>query len=200
MQQPSWPLHEISKKAKELVVGFFDVLQQPTRLEVQQHHIKWTKPPEDCYKANFDAALFANNNTTGIGVVIRDCNGNVLSALSQKIVLPQSIEHAEALAASRAMTFAGELSLSKVMFEGDCLRIINAINKKEPCHTLFGHIIEEIWSGTTSLVTCNFQHVRREGNKLAHALARRAVVFADTDVWVEELPSDLDDVFNFDLV
>jgi len=200
VQQPSWPLHEISKKARELVVEFFNVLQQPTRPEVQRHLIKWTKPPKDCYKANFHAALFENNNTAGIGVVIRDCNGNVMGALSQKIVLPQSIEHAEALAASRAVTFARELSLSKVMFEGDYLRIINAINKKEPCHTLFGHIIEEIWSSTTSLVTCNFQHVRREGNKLAHALARRAVVSADIDVWVEELPSDLDDVFNLDLV
>ena len=38
---------------------------------------------------------------------------------------------------------------------------------------------------------CHFQHVRREGNKLAHALARRAVSSADFDVWVEELPSDL---------
>ncbi|KAK7833235.1 hypothetical protein CFP56_025725 [Quercus suber] len=85
------------------------------------------------------------------------------------------------------------------MFEGDCLRIINAINTKEPCHNLFGHIIEEIRSYTTPLLTCNFQHVRREGNKLAHALARRVVVSADTDVWVEELPADLDDVFNLDL-
>ena len=98
------------------------------------------------------------------------------------------------------MTFGRELSLFKVIFEGDCLRIIKAINTKEPCHTLFGHIIEEIWSLTPSLMTYNFQHVRKEGNNLAHALARRAVVFADIDVWVEELLSDLDDVFNLDLV
>ncbi|KAK9999726.1 hypothetical protein SO802_019329 [Lithocarpus litseifolius] len=146
MQQPSWPLHEIS-----------------------------------------------------IRVVIRDCNGNIIGALSQKIVLPQSIENAEASAASRAVTFARELSLFKVIFKGDCLRIIKAINTKELCHTLFDHIIEEIWSLTPSLMTCNFQHVKREGNKLAHALARRAVVFADTDVWVEELLVDLDDVINLDL-
>ena len=41
--------------------------------------------------------------------------------------------------------------------------------------------------------------VLREGNVLAHSLARRAVLTADTDVWVEELPSDLDDVFQNDL-
>ena len=136
----------------------------------------------------------------GIGVVIRDYNGNVIGALSQKIALPQSIEHAEALATSRAVAFAKELSLFEVIFEGDCLRIIKAINTKEPCHTLFGHIIEEIRSLSFALRTCSFQHVRRMGNNLAHALARRAVVSADTDVWVEELPLDLDDVFNLDLV
>ena len=200
MQQPSWPLHEISKRAKDLVVEFIDVHTQPIRSEVQRHQIRWTKPPEDFYKANFDAAFFENSNTAGIGVVIRDCNGNIIGALSQKIVLPQSIEHAEALAASRAVTFARELSLFKVIFEVDCLRIINAINTKEPCQTLFGHIIEEIWSHTPSLMTCNFQHVKREGNNLAHTLARRAVVSADIDVWVKELPTDLDDVFNLDLV
>ena len=99
-----------------LVVEFFDVHTQPTRPEVQQHHIKWTKPPEDCYKANFDATLFENSNMAGIGVVIRDCNGNAMGALSQKILLPQSIEHAEALAASRAMTFAEALVFPKSCF------------------------------------------------------------------------------------
>ncbi|XP_050281886.1 uncharacterized protein LOC126722781 [Quercus robur] len=33
------------------------------------------------------------------------------------------------------------------------------------------------------------------GNRLAPSLARRAVLAADTNVWLEELPQDLDDVF-----
>ena len=33
------------------------------------------------------------------------------------------------------------------------------------------------------------------GNSLAHSLARRAVLTADTDVWLEEFPPDLNDVF-----
>jgi len=51
-----------------------------------------------------------------------------------------------------------------------------------------------------SFRACSFNHVWREGNRLAHALARRVVVVADTDVWVESLPSDLEDVFQSDLV
>ena len=41
--------------------------------------------------------------------------------------------------------------------------------------------------------------MRWGGNKLAHALARRAVSSADLDVWVEELAFDLESVFQSDL-
>ena len=64
------------------MVEFFDVHAQPTRSKVQGHRVRWTKPPEDFYKANFDAALFENSNMVGIEVVIRDCNGNIIGALS----------------------------------------------------------------------------------------------------------------------
>ncbi|KAK7839946.1 hypothetical protein CFP56_017364 [Quercus suber] len=46
---------------------------------------------------------------------------------------------------------------------------------------------------------CNFIHTCRGGNRLAHSLAKRVVLAADTDVWLEELPQDLVNVFQFDL-
>ena len=45
---------------------------------------------------------------------------------------------------------------------------------------------------------CSFSHVHRGGNRLAHALARRAVSSAGLDVWVEELPIELESVFQTD--
>ena len=39
----------------------------------------------------------------------------------------------------------------------------------------------------------------QHGNRLAHGLAKRAALVADTDVWVEDLPSDLDVVFQSDV-
>lgn len=162
--------------------------------------VKWSPPPVGLYKANFDAALFDNSELARIGAVVRDSSGNIMGALSQKISRPQLVEHAEALAACRAMILVKELMLFQVCFEGDCQRVIHAINAPGACRTLFGHIIEEIRCISSSLVECSFLHVRREGNKLAHALARRAVLVADTDVWVEELANDLEDVFQSDLV
>ena len=60
-------------------------------------------------------------------------------------------------------------------------------------------MIDECKSLGASLRSCKFSHVRREGNRLAHALGRRVVISADTDVWVESLPNDLDSVFQSDL-
>ena len=34
------------------------------------------------YKANFDVAFFGNMGLNGIGVVVRDCDGSVIAALS----------------------------------------------------------------------------------------------------------------------
>ena len=61
------------------------------------------------------------------------------------------------------------------------------------------HYIKPVF-GLSWTCLISFQHVRREGNNLAHALARRAVLSADIVEWVEELPTDLEDVFQMDLV
>ena len=63
----------------------------------------------------------------------------------------------------------------------------------------YGHVIEDARRLGATLQNCSFHHVFREGNLLAHSLARKAVLTADIDVWVEELPSDLDDVFRKNL-
>ena len=66
-------------------------------------------------------------------------------------------------------------------------------------HTLFGHIIDESKRIGGTLRSCLFQHVRCEGNRLAHCLAKKAVLSADTNVWVESLLEDVEDVFHSDL-
>ena len=65
---------------------------------------------------------------------------------------------------------------------------------------MFGHVIKETCRLGSRLEMCSFHHVKREGNRLAHSLTRRAILSADMDVWVEELPEDLEDVFQGDLV
>ena len=154
---------------------------------------------EQHYKGNFDTAFFDASGCAGIGVVFRDHTSQVIAALSQKIPLVQPVELAEALAARRAVGFALELSIFSVELEGDYSRVISTLNASKSCNTLFGHVTDVCRGVSASLRLCKFQHVRWEGNRLAHTLVRRAVLFVDTDVWIKSLPNDLDDVFQSDL-
>ena len=164
-QQPTWPLHEIGSRAKELVVEFFDIHKQVPSQVARFPRVRWSPPPVGVYKANFDAALFGHYNSARLGVVFRVCTRHMIGALSQKIPLPQSVEHAEALAVSQVVSLAMELCLFQVIFEGDCQRIIIAINSTEACHALFGHIIEEIRCHSSSLVSSCFKHTCRDTTK-----------------------------------
>lgn len=63
---------------------------------------------------------------------------------------------AEALAARRAVVFARELSFFEVHIEGDCLRVIQALQDSDRCYTLFGHITDETQRLGSLLRRCQF--------------------------------------------
>ena len=96
----------------------------------------------------------------GLGVVIKDCNVNIIAALSQKIKLPHSVETVEALAAHKAVIFAKELSIFKVVVEGNCLQVVQALKAQDRCKTLNGDVIEDTRSQGVTLQYCQFQYVR----------------------------------------
>ena len=60
--------------------------------------------------------------------------------------LSQSIADLEALACHKAVEFAAELGLQKVIFEGDSAMIISALNQDKATLSSFGVVIEDIRS------------------------------------------------------
>lgn len=65
------------------------------------------------------SSIFQDNRMAGIGVVIRDSEGEVIATLSGRIILPPSMEDVEAMACWQAMHFALEIGIQDVVFEGD---------------------------------------------------------------------------------
>ena len=88
--------------------------KQSRGVEKQVGLVRWQPPAENFIKANFDGAVFGEEQAAGIGVVLRDSEGQVLAALSEKVRLPTTVEVIEMLAARRAATFARELGFSRV--------------------------------------------------------------------------------------
>ena len=50
------------------------------------------------------------------------------------------------MAALRAVVFAKELSVFKVVVEGDYLKVVQALKARERCNTLYGTVIEDVRS------------------------------------------------------
>ena len=83
--------------------------------------------------------------------------------------------------------------------EGDAEGIIHAINGDSMLHSEFGHILHDIKLLSSSVRNVSFNHIRCRGNFVAHRLARRAICNHFL-VWMEEVPHDILDVYDSDLI
>ena len=102
--------------------------------------------------------------------------------------MPFSVEITEALALQEGVLLASEMGLSKVIFEGDALSIIQAVNEGNVGGD-FGHIIQNIRDLSFSFTWCLFQHLNRNGNRVAHDLAKEARRSGVSQVWKGVVPS-----------
>ena len=80
----------------------------------------------------------------GIGVVVRNNAGEVEGALSSSIPMAHSVADLEALACLKAVQFALELGITRVVFEGDSAVIINALLHGAGAFATFGNILDDI--------------------------------------------------------
>ena len=189
--RPVHPLSKICSMAGTLLQEFLAVQSEspapPGPIIMQQ----WRPREHNFYKVNFDAATFSSTNSAGIGVIVRDCAGEVICALSMPISLPQSVVAVEALMCRRAVKFAAEIGLPWVVTEGDSAVIINALTKDNGNLTSYGNIIEDIHALVSGFQLVGFNHVPRACNSVANALAKNASTVTGLQVWLEDTPSDI---------
>ena len=58
----------------------------------------WQPPEGLMYKLNFDAAIFTDTSAFGVGAIIQNASGQVMVALSSKVLAVTDSEEAEVLA------------------------------------------------------------------------------------------------------
>ncbi|KAL2903134.1 Transketolase [Bienertia sinuspersici] len=93
----------------------------------------------------------------------------------------------EALAARKALSIAMEAGLRKVILETDNLTLFQCLAKKRVECSAFGVIVKDILRLAKNCNYIAFSHVKREGNKVAHNLAKMSGNFEDLQVWMEEV-------------
>ena len=174
--------------AKDALLEF-----QPTHSAVPSppsthSQVKWEPPPTDWFKINFDGAVSQEMDEAGLGIIIRNDHGLIMTALTQVIPLLTSVEMVEVLVARRALIFALELSFDHIILEGDSNIAIRAMMCDSYSAASFGHILSDIKSLDAQFRHVVFSHTRRQGNKVAHNLARAACNFYPFCTWIEEIP------------
>ena len=158
--------------------------QRQTQL-VQQ---RWKPPPATFVKINFDGAVFSKDKRSGVGAVIRDENGLVLGSCTKLLPQAYSAVEVEALAAATALTLARDLGMQRVILEGDSLIIIKALREEEHFFSPIGLLLEDVRRLSQSFHKLLYSHTKREGNYVAHNLARYANSIPDFSVWMEDVP------------
>ena len=193
--RPAQALSNISAVAGALLQEFIasQITEDPRPRPSARH--QWRPPEPGFVKVNFDAALFNHSNSAGLGVIVRDWRGVSLGALSMLTPLASSVADMEALACLRAVQFAAELELQRVIVEGDSATIIAAVSQGRSLLSSFGNIVDDVQCLLSNFSSVKFSHV----NVVAGALAKKVTSIVGCHVWPDALPLDIAALVDFDV-
>ncbi|KAL8124124.1 hypothetical protein AgCh_011939 [Apium graveolens] len=159
----------------------------------------WVAPQIEYMKISADAAVFNEYNSTGLGLIARDDNGELIQARTQYKAGMISSTMAEALAIKEALSWIKAMGWSKVLVESDCLIAIQAIRSKAPLLSPFGQVIQDCRKMLEDLNTVSLFFVKQSANMAAHELARLSYFFPDRVFDRISIPIGVKNVLRSDL-
>lgn len=142
----------------------------------------WSPPPINTYMLNFDGASKGNPGSTGYGGAVRNHQGQVLKVFFGSIGWnTNNVAELEGL--WRGLNIAQKEGLTPLIVEGDSQIIINMATKiqqgteaqkvSRSWRMVTRLELLQLWLRDNKAIT--FNHIRREGNKLADFLANLGV-------------------------
>lgn len=145
---------------------------------------RWSKPVGNSIKINSDAAIFAELNSFGCAMVVRDSSGQLVEASVKKFTGKTSVETAEVMGIREALSWVKQMDVHNVTIESDSLSMIQAIRSAFPCFSYLGRLVKECRVLLSSMQQRNIQlrFVKRSANQVAHYLAREFSSIADR-IW-----------------
>ncbi|XP_025670514.2 uncharacterized protein [Arachis hypogaea] len=187
---PSWTISKA--RTLETVYGKLAEKQQTQKRETNRSRtylVTWRPPPEDWLKANVDAVFRKENETGAIAVVIRDSKGKMVLGFSGKIQAKSSTV-AEAQAIKQALIIVNNLNMGKTLIESDNLKLIQTIKSKTTIGEALA-IIQDIQILMEKLPEKGMTWTPRNGNRLAHAVAKAAESETLHSTWSCQPPAEI---------
>ena len=146
-------------------------------------------------KLNFDGAKVASGQAAA-WFVIRDSRGRVVSCGAHGLGSAPSIQ-AECLGLHVGLLFAVRMGFSRLVVEGDCLTIINALRGIGTCPWTIEMVITDVLGLCKSFEAICFSHTLREDNQVADRLAHVGLFSSFS---VERCPAEIEDLVRKDAI
>ncbi|KAL0370615.1 UNVERIFIED_CONTAM: hypothetical protein Sangu_0379600 [Sesamum angustifolium] len=132
---------------------------------------RWTAPPPDVIKVNFDASIRRNPLGVSVSNIARDHCGHCIAWMTAFHPNISDPEHGEALAARLAVELCCKYGWPRCVVEGDCLQIIQKLRSPNEDLSVVGPIIHVIRSMVSSKSGFYFCFAKRTANMATHVLA-----------------------------
>lgn len=107
---------ELVRHTKSYTIEYSEIFR---RKEKDKKGTKWRPPPEDMIKFNMDGAFTSGIEHAGWGVVARNSSGMVIHACAGRNDSVHDVFGAELGAMEKAIAFAADLGMLRVIFETD---------------------------------------------------------------------------------
>jgi len=130
---------------------------------------RWTRPPADILKLNCDASFLPESKTGSWGVLIRDCDGDLVSTGRGRINHLLSPFHAELIACLQGIQLAVDLGIGRIIVETDAQEVVKAIKSSSYDASVVGHLVDEIkFLLASNFLSFECVFIGRECNRAAH--------------------------------
>lgn len=168
--------------------------------DVPQRREGWKPPPQGYFKLNTDAATSTGSDAIGIGAVLRDSEGRMKWAMAHRLCGYKSPLIAEALAMRAGVSAVADMGLQNVIMETDCLQVVQAMaNESEPFLSEVQGIIHDCLMTGLAIQGRMVRHTRREGNRVAHELAKYSLAQGGELSWFDGFPRQIVDIARIEL-
>ena len=162
--------------------------------------VMWNRPPPAMLKINVDGAISKRPNLVGVGSVIRDDTGRLVAAMCRSIAAPLRPLEVEAKAFEAGLQLARDMGFHDVILEGDSLILVRTLCGLSSPPSTIDSLVVGMQHMCSKFRMVYVSHVRRQGNKPAHILAKNALSLNASVVWIEETPCCIEQALIHDFV
>ena len=148
----------------------------------------WSPPPSFLFKINVDGAVDKATGKVGVGVIVRDKLGRVEAAMCRNLDAPLGAIETKSKAIEAGLSFAQDIGIQDVVVESDYLIMIQALKGTSAPPSMVSAVTQGVLDLNIGFNRVEFSHVKRQGNRPAHVLAKHAFGITDFIAWIEETP------------